>query len=239
MYTLYIANRNYSSWSLRPWLVMRELGIPFDERLMVFAPGSNHAAFRRFSPAGTVPCLVDSLVDGQADGECTVWESLAIVEYLAERHAGVWPADPAARAWARSAAAEMHAGFGNLRSLCPMSCGVRVRLHGVSDALARDLARIDELWTDGLTRFGGPWLGGAAFSAVDAFFAPVAFRVQTYGLELGAAAAAYVERLLALSGMVEWYTAALAEPWREPAHEAEAAAIGTVIADLRAPAAPA
>jgi glutathione S-transferase len=228
VYSLYIANRNYSSWSLRPWLLMRELGIPFEERLQVFAPGSNRAAFRRFSPSGTVPCLID--------GVQVVWDSLAITEYLAERHAGVWPSDPGARAWARCAAAEMHAGFGALRSLCSMNCGLRIRLAEQPAALTQDVARIEELWLDGLDRFGGPFLAGAAFSAVDAFFAPVAFRVQTYGLPLGETALAYAQRLLACPGMSAWYAAALAEPWREPAHEAEARAAGTLLADLRVPA---
>ncbi|MFM8355892.1 MAG: glutathione S-transferase family protein [Gammaproteobacteria bacterium] len=225
MYTLYIANRNYSSWSLRPWLLLDSLAIPFEEALQVFGPGSNRAAFQAFSPAGTVPCLVD--------GDVTVWESLAIVEYLAERHAGVWPASPLARAWARSAASEMHAGFSALRGICPMNCGIRVRLHEVPAALAADLARIEALWLDGLDRFGGPWLGGAGFTAVDAFFAPVAFRVQSYGLALGARADGYVRQLLALPGMVRWYALALAEPWREPQHEAEAAAVGVIERDLR------
>jgi glutathione S-transferase len=228
MYSLYIANKNYSSWSLRPWLLMRELGIPFEERLQVFTPGSNRTAFRRFSPAGTVPCLVD--------GERVVWDSLAITEYLAERHVGIWPTDPAARAWARSAAAEMHSGFGALRGICGMNCGLRVRLRAQSPALEQDRARVEELWLDGLDRFAGPFLAGAAFSAVDAFFAPVAFRVQTYDLPLGERALAYVSRLLRLPGMVAWYEAALAEPWREPDHEAEVGAAGEVLADLRAPA---
>jgi len=227
VYTLYIANRNYSSWSLRPWLLMRELGIPFEEQFRVFAEGSNREAFRACSRSGTVPCLVD--------GARTVWDSLAIVEYLAERHPDVWPADPDARAWARCAAAEMHAGFGSLRGTCPMNCGIRVRLGAQSTALAQDLARIDELWQEGLGRFGGPFLGGARFSAVDAFYAPVAFRVQTYGLPLSETAQAYVQRLLALAGMTAWYEAALREPWREAAHEVEAALAGTPVADLRAP----
>src|ERR1700748_212059 len=120
MYTLHIANKNYSSWSLRSWVLMRELGIAFNERLTVF-DGAGNAAFRSFSPTGKVPCLTD--------GDITVWDSLAIAEYLAERHPGVWPSAPAARAWARSAAAEMHSGFGELRNRCSMTCGLRVKLH--------------------------------------------------------------------------------------------------------------
>lgn len=227
MYELHIANRNYSSWSLRPWLLMRELRIAFSERMWLFEPGSNLGRFRSFSPSGRVPCLVD--------GASTVWDSLAIVEYLAERHQGVWPAATAARAFARSAACEMHSGFGELRNRCSMSCGVRVRMHAITPALAEDVARIDALWRDGLDRFGGPWLGGDAFTAVDAFFAPVAFRVQTYGLPLGNETSGYVARLLALPGMREWYAAALRETAREPMHEADVAQAGTIVEDLRAP----
>lgn len=228
MYTLYIANRNYSSWSLRAWILMRVLNIPFEERLMVFEDGSSWAAFRAFSPAGLVPCLHDA--------PTVVWDSLAIVEYLAERHPGVWPADAAARAWARSAAAEIHSGFQALRSACTMTCGQRIRLHDVSPALRRDLDRIGELWGAGLARFGGPYLAGDTFTAVDAFYAPVAFRAQTYGLEWPGAAGEYVQRLLALPAMQDWYAAALKESWREPGHEAEALAAGTIVADLRQPA---
>jgi glutathione S-transferase len=226
MYLLHIANRNYSSWSLRPWVLLRELGIPFHEELHFFRPVDNLAAFRAFSPSGRVPCLVD--------GDVVVWDSLAITEYLAERHPGVWPADPVARAFARSAAAEMHAGFPALRSECSMSVGVRVRLHAPSPALAADLARLEALWGDGLARFGGPWLAGARFTAADAFFAPVAFRVQTYGLALGPVAAGYVARLLALPAMQDWYAAGVAETVRDAPHDTEIAAVGTVTADYRA-----
>jgi glutathione S-transferase len=126
MYTLYIGNKNYSSWSLRPWVLMRVLDIPFEEKLVTFVPegyGASWETFRRFSPNGLVPCL--------HDGDTAIWESLAIAEYLAERHPGVWPGDPQARAWARCAAAEMHGGFGALRNVCSMNCGIRVRLHEV------------------------------------------------------------------------------------------------------------
>jgi glutathione S-transferase len=170
MYDLFIGNKNYSSWSLRPWVLMQELGIPFRERQVMF-DGTN-ASFREFSPTGKVPCLVD--------GQVTVWDSLSITEYLGERHAGVWPAEAVARAWARSAAAEMHSGFFALRNICTMNCGIRVKLAKVDDALRRDLGRLEELWADGLGRFGGPFLTGPRFCAVDAFFAPVAFRIQTY-----------------------------------------------------------
>ncbi|HEX9391739.1 MAG TPA: glutathione S-transferase family protein [Usitatibacteraceae bacterium] len=229
MYELYIANKNYSSWSLRPWLLMRELAIPFKEHLMPFERGSSWAAFRDFSPTGKVPCL--------RDGNAAIWDSLAISEYLAERHRGVWPADGGARAWARCAAAEMHSGFGALRERCSMNCGVRVRLDEITPALAKDIARLDELWGEGLTRYGGPFLAGKTFGAVDAFFAPVAFRAQSYGLEFTPDSKAYLARLLALPGMQSWYQDGLRETWREPDHEDEAVRAGTWLQDLRVPAA--
>ncbi|MBK6688749.1 MAG: glutathione S-transferase family protein [Deltaproteobacteria bacterium] len=228
MYQLYIANKNYSSWSFRPWLLLSELGLPFEEHLMVFDEGrGNYDAFRKFSPTGKVPCLVD--------GPVTVWDSLAIAEYLAERHPGVWPTDGVARAWARCAAAEMHSGFAVLRNQCGMNCGIRVRLHQQSPELKKDLARIDELWNDGLARFGGPFLAGPKFSAADAFFGPVAFRIQTYGLELSPRAMAYAQRLLGLASTQRWYQAALAEKWREKGHEEETLAAGVLLEDLRTP----
>jgi len=227
MTTLYIANKNYSSWSLRPWVLMRTLGIPFEEEIRPLVEGSCWNAYREFSPNGRVPCL--------HDGDTIIWESLAIVEYLAEHHPGVWPEDIKARAWARCAAAEMHAGFTTLRNDCPMSCGVRAKLASISSALQQDLDRIDELWNEGLDRFGGPFLAGNAFCAVDAFFAPVAFRIQTFDLQLGEAASAYTQRLLDLEPMRDWYDAALQETWRETAHDQEISSTGTVIADLRVP----
>ncbi|HEY0199999.1 MAG TPA: glutathione S-transferase family protein [Rhodanobacter sp.] len=226
MYTLYIANKNYSSWSLRPWVLLSELGIPFKERLSPFLPGSSWADFRAFSPTGRVPCL--------HDGDEVVWDSLAITEYLAERHAGVWPSDPHARAWARCAAAEMHAGFGALRTHCTMNCGLRIRLpESLSPSLHADATRIDELWNEGLARFDGPFLAGREFSAVDAFFAPVAFRVQTYGLALSRTGAGYAQRLLELSSMRRWYGDALRETWRDPDHENEAKQSGSLLEDFR------
>ncbi len=226
MYRLFIANKNYSSWSLRPWVLLRALDIPFEEVFYAFEPGGNHARFSTFSPTGTVPCLHDA---GQV-----VWDSLAIAEYLAERQPAIWPADAAARAWSRCVCAEIHAGFGALRSECSMSVGHRIRLHAPSEALQANLARLDALWQDGLERHGGPWLGGAAFSAADAFYAPVAFRVQTYGLALGPVARGYCDQLLAHPVMQAWQRDALAETLRDAGHEAEMLSYGTVIADLRA-----
>lgn len=223
MYQLFIANKNYSSWSLRPWVLMRQLGIPFEERL---APFGGPADFFGFSPTGKVPCLID--------GKTVVWDSLAITEYLAERHRGVWPVESTPRAWARCAAAEMHSGFFDLRGTCTMNCGVRVELKAFPAGLKSDLARIDALWNEGLARFGGPFLAGPDFTAVDAFFAPVAFRIQTYGLAMSPAARQYVDRMLALAPMQDWYAAALAEPWRDTEHELELAQVGTVLEDRRA-----
>jgi len=226
MYELFIANKNYSSWSLRPWLLMRQLALPFRERLLPFPDGGAWDAYRAVSPSGRMPCL--------HDGDTVVWDSLGITEYLAERHAGVWPTDPEARTWARCAAAEMHAGFGTLRERCTMNCGLRVRLRDIPPLLRRDIARLNELWNQGLARFGGPFLAGKDVTAVDAFFAPVAFRAQTYGLSFDETGAGYVARLLALPAMRSWYADALAETWREPGHEAEAEVAGTWLEDLRA-----
>lgn len=183
MLKLYIANRNYSSWSLRPWVLMKQLGIAFEEQLVPFNGADGAPDFRTFSPTGCVPCLVDN--------QQTIWDSLAITEYLAETHPHVWPASRPARAWARSAAAEMHSGFTTVRSICGMNCGLRVKLHEWPAALIDAWRRIDELWCEGLQRFGGPFLGGAAFGAADAFYAPVAFRVQTYAPSLSVGAAQY------------------------------------------------
>ena len=226
MYDLYIGNKNYSSWSLRPWVLMRELKIAFREHLVPFGDESSWQSYRKISPTGKVPCLVD--------GDTVVWDSLAIAEYLAERHAIVWPVAAGARAWARSAAAEMHSGFGELRGRCSMSCGVRVRLKEFPEALERELARLGALWVDGLRRFGGPFLAGEKFTAVDAFYAPVAFRIQTYGLPLDPGAVTYADRLLGTRAMQEWYADALKETLRDPPHDDEISQAGQVLQDLRA-----
>ncbi|QJR15877.1 glutathione S-transferase family protein [Usitatibacter palustris] len=224
MYTLYIGNKNYSSWSLRPWILMTELGIPFTERLIPFnEPG--YEPFASISPTAKVPCL--------HEGKDRVWDSLSIAEYLNERHKGVWPEDASARAWARSAAAEMHSGFGAVREICSMNCGVRIALHSVPDNLKKDIDRLGALWTEGVQRFGGPFLAGPKFTAVDAFYCPVAFRVQTYGVQLPPTAARYVETLLATRGMKKWYDEALQEVWRDLPHEEDTPKWGKVTQDLR------
>ena len=225
MLRLYIGNKNYSSWSLRPWILMKTLGVSFEECLVPFGSSSVGAGFKLFSPSGRVPCLIDD--------ERTVWDTLAITEYLAEVNPGVWPDDRDARAWARCVAAEMHSGFHKIREVCTMNCGLRVEVAHWSESLLSEWQRIDDLWCHGLLQYGGPFLAGASFTAADAFFAPVAFRVQTYTPQLSSDAVAYANRLLALPQMCEWYTAALAERWRDEPHEAEARAAGTWLQDLR------
>ena len=224
-YTLITANRNYSSWSLRPWLLMKALGIPFEDRLEPFVAASNYGAFRSFSPTGQVPVLID--------GDRTIYDSMGIALYLADRHEGVWPKDADARAWAMCAASEMHAGFSAIRNDCTMNVGVRVRPKPMSDALKANIARITELWHEGLARFGGPYLAGADLTAVDAFFAPVAWRVRTYGLDVGAAGQVWADHIIAHPAMQQWEAEALTETWREVGHEEELAACGDIIADYR------
>ncbi len=203
MYTLYIGNKNYSSWSLRGWLATRLSGAPFRE-LVVQLRGTYNPDNRAFSPTALVPAL--------HDGTTAVWDSLAISEYLAERHPGMWPADPVARAWARSIAAEMHSGFATLRNDMTMCIRERVDVRPWADALASNIARVEEIWTESRRRFGagGAFLCGA-FSLADVFYAPVAFRFQTYGVQPAGAAATYLKALLAHPFLREWEVAALAE----------------------------
>jgi glutathione S-transferase len=225
-YTLVTANRNYSSWSLRPWLLMRALGIGFADEVRPFAAADNYEAFRAFSPTGQVPVLLD--------GQRRMWDSLGITLYLAERHPGIWPEDEDARAFAQAIVAEMHGGFAALRNDCTMNVGVRVAPRPMSTELMRNVARLQEIFVQGLERFGGPWLAGPRFTAADAFYAPVAFRVRTFGLDVGPGQA-WVDHVLAHPAMKEWEAQALAEAWREAGHEAELAATGTITADYRRP----
>ena len=210
---LYIGNKNYSSWSLRAWLLLRQAGIPFEE-VALRLDFSEDSGFKRtvatVSPAGRVPVLVEA--DGFA-----VWETPAIAEYLAEKFPDktLWPADAKARARARSVTAEMHAGFADLRTHCPMNVEavlpeVGVRLLREQPGVGRDLARIVAIWQESLAAAAGPFLFGA-FSIADACFAPVCLRIRTYALPVPAAAAAYVERILGLPAMQAWIAAALEE----------------------------
>ncbi|KAK4460832.1 hypothetical protein QBC42DRAFT_298219 [Cladorrhinum samala] len=230
-YTLHITNKNYSSWSLRPWLLLRELSIPFTESLHPVVPGSyRQPQWKEFSPVAHVPCLhVRSPSPAGSDSESpplVLWESLAIVEFLAEEfpEKKIYPADRAARAWARSAVAEMHASFACLRSEMGQNVGLRVRIERPSPGLEKDLERIGELWEEGLGRFGGPFLAGKEFGAVDAFFAPVVLRLRTYvGMDryLTERGREYAGRIEGLEGVKAWVRDAVAEVWREEVHDKE------------------
>ncbi len=204
-YTLHIGEKNYSAWSARPWILMREVGIPFREERVSLQEDPAKAARLARLPAGRVPVL--------ADGDVLVWDSLAIAEYLAERHPGLWPADPVARAWARCICAEMHSGFMALRSEMSMDVRERRPRRKRSEAVVRDIARVEEIWTTTRRRFGagGPMLLGS-FGIADAFYAPVAFRFRTYGVDPAGEAGAYLRALLALPGMRQWEAEGAADP---------------------------
>jgi len=210
---LLIGDKVWSSWSMRPWLVLRRTGAPFTETLIRLRRETSEevrdAAIAAGSPTGLVPAL--------RDGEVTVWDSLAISEYLADRFpaAGLWPADPAARALGRAAAAEMHSGFASLRGECPMDLARREPAT-LSPATQENVRRIVELWRDLLARFGGPFLMGEAWSIADAFYTPVATRFRSYGVSLtdhgdDGTAGAYVTRLLQSPEYLEWEHGALTD----------------------------
>lgn len=205
MYTLIIGNKNYSSWSLRPWLALRAADIAFQEqKLGLFTPEFAQR-LSTLTPAGLVPVLLD--------GEFAVWDSLAICEYAAEQHphAGLWPAEPRARARARSLAAQMHSGFGQLRQLMPMN--IEAHLPGLDLSAAQDdIARVQALWRDTRAEFGqaGPFLFGR-FCIADAFFAPVVSRFTTYDVPAAGAAREYMDAVLALPAMQDWMRDARAE----------------------------
>jgi len=211
---LVIGNKNYSSWSFRPWLAMRVAGIAFAETVMSLDASDFKSHVTAMSGAGRVPVLID--------GETTVWESLAILEYLADKFAakGLWPRDASARAHARAAASEMHAGFAALRSQLPMNIRRPVKAHAVADDARADIARIDALWSECRARFGGEgqFLYGA-FGAADAMYAPVAWRFHTYAVEVSAVARAYMRTLMVLPACSAWREAALRESWVMPRNE--------------------
>jgi glutathione S-transferase len=214
--TLIIGNKNYSSWSFRPWIAMKAAGIPFEETVISLDAVDFKARVSAHSGTGKVPVLID--------GATTVWESLAILEYLAEKFPdrGLWPADPAARAHARTVASEMHAGFQPLRQHCPMNMWRPVVKRDVPEAVAANVERIDSLWTDCRARFGpgGPFLFGN-FGAADAMYAPVVSRFHTYGIEVGPVSNAYMAAVMALPAWAEWRAAAVKEPWVLPHDEVD------------------
>ena len=217
--TLYIGNKNYSSWSMRPWLALRMAGIPFDEVLIPLGgDGYGHgriAAVRAVSPTGRIPAL--------RVGEVTLWDSLAISEWAAEQRpdAGLWPTDATERALCRSVVCEMHAGFAALRNEAGMNIRRRTTPRAWSDETRDDITRLTTLWNDLRATHGhrGPHLFGARTLA-DAFFTPVATRVRTYGIAVDAVSARYVETLLADEDFAAWERAALAEPWSIPSTDA-------------------
>jgi glutathione S-transferase len=205
-FTLVIGNKNYSSWSLRPWMLLRHLGLAFDELQVVLSQPDTPAQIARHSPAGRVPVLLH--------GELALWESIAIGEYLCELTGNGWPRAPAARALARVVSAEMHAGFGALRNQWPMNARATGRRTPMTADLAADIRRIDALWSDCRRRFGahGPWLFGD-YSLADAMYAPVALRFRSYGATLSAPAQAYLDTTLADEPLRQWLADAALEPW--------------------------
>ncbi|KPF95652.1 glutathione S-transferase family protein [Rhodopseudomonas palustris] len=215
--TLVIGNKNYSSWSMRPWIALKATGIAFDEVMIPLYTGdADKRRILAFTDSGKVPVLVD--------GDVTIWDSLAIIEYAAERFpkAQLWPDDVAARAHARSVSAEMHSGFAALRSECGMNIHRPVGPKPLSDAARADIARIQQIWNDCRQRYGrsGPYLFGG-FSAADAMFAPVVQRFRTYAIELDPISQGYVAVMQALPAMREWTEAALAETLVIPRFETD------------------
>ncbi|CAN7353900.1 glutathione S-transferase family protein [Phenylobacterium sp. LjRoot225] len=201
---LVIGDKAWSSWSMRPWLVLKKAGAEFTEIPVALRQGDRTAAaIAPLSPSGHVPAL--------KDGELVIWDSLAICEYVAEKfpEARLWPEDPAVRALARAAVAEMHSGFASLRGECPMDLNATPKEAELSEATHKDLRRIARLWNDLLQRFGGPWLGGAEWGIVDAFYTPVASRFRTYGVHLsdfgdGGRGGEYAQRLLERPEFLAW-----------------------------------
>jgi glutathione S-transferase len=210
--TLVIGNKNYSSWSLRAWLLMKHAGVTFEEIVVVLDTPGTREALERAGPSGRVPVL--------RHGALTVWDSLAICEYVAELSGKGWPQKAEARAVARAVAAEMHSGFTTLRSLWPMNARARNRHTAVTGALEADIERVDEIWNDCRSRFGesGPWLFGE-YSIADAMYAPVVLRFNTYGARISQTARWYMASVLEDAALQEWLQAAKQEPWTIAADE--------------------
>ncbi|MEM6908743.1 MAG: glutathione S-transferase family protein [Pseudomonadota bacterium] len=204
---LYIGNKNYSSWSLRVWLTMKVCGVPFEEDLRPFDVANNYADFFEFAPHGKVPVLNDAGV--------TVWETLAILEYLADRFPrnGLWPADPRVKADARSIANEMHGGFMALRGACPMNMRRKIERIAIDEAVRKDIVRIEAIWDERLAAHGGPFLYGKDFTIADGMYAPVVNRLAIYQLSDHPAVRAYSDAITALPAWQEWADASAQEPW--------------------------
>lgn len=211
--TLYVGNKNYSSWSFRPWIAMEAAGVPFKDVVIPFDFAAGNPEFRKISPTGRVPVL--------HHGEVRVWESLAIIEYVAELfpEAGIWPKDRAERAEARAISMEMLSGFRALRGACPMNIRRTPGEIDLPEGVSDDVARIEAIWKAALARSGGPFLFGA-FSAADAMYAPVVNRFEIYRLTKDETVLAYMARVKAHPAWQKWQAAALAEPWIVPEDEA-------------------
>ncbi len=211
---LTIANKCYSSWSMRPWLVLRAFGFQFEETVIPLKQPDTAERIRAFSPTGKVPVLTD--------GEVKVWESLAIIQYLADTHPekSIWPAGRVAHAHALAISMEMHAGFQALRQACPMNLGKRFKTPALSDDAKANIERIEDVWRETRARFahGGPYLFGE-FTAADAMYAPIATRLDTYSIPVAADTRDYIEAVLSHPAFVAWRAAALAEPWVVSAYE--------------------
>jgi glutathione S-transferase len=211
---LVVGNKNYSSWSMRPWIGLKVAGIPFDEEVIPLYGEGAKAEILKHSPAGKVPILID--------GDVRVWESLAILEYAAEKFpdAHLWPADPAARAHARAISTEMHAGFAPLRNECGMNFWRPPGKRAVSAEAQANIARVQEIWSDARERYGagGPFLFGT-FTIADAMYAPVVSRFETYAVDVMPTVKAYMQAMIALPAWQEWRDAALREPWVIPTFE--------------------
>lgn len=210
---LYIGNKNYSSWSLRPWIAMEAAGVPFTDEVIPFDFPAGNPKFKAISPTGRVPVL--------HHGDVRVWESLAIIEYVAELFPdkGIWPKDAGARAEARAISMGMLSGFRALRNACPMNIRREPRAIALPDGVTDDVARIETIWKEALARSRGPFLFGA-FSAADAMYAPVVNRFETYRLTQDDTVLAYIARVKAHPAWQKWQAAALAEPWIVPEDEA-------------------
>jgi glutathione S-transferase len=205
-FTLVIGNKNYSSWSLRPWMLMRHLGLAFDEVQIPLSRPDTHARLAQHCPSGRVPVL--------RHGQLTIWESIAIGEYLCELSGDGWPRERAPRAHARVLSAEMHAGFHALRTQWPMNARAVGRRTPMTAELSADIQRIDALWSDSRARFGahGPWLCGD-YSLADAMYAPVALRFRSYGATVSPAAASYLDTVLHDAPLQQWLADAELESW--------------------------
>lgn len=208
MLKLVIANKLYSSWSLRPWMVLRAFAIPFEEIVVPLRLADSKARLAEVSPSGKVPVLID--------GDLAIWESLAIIEYVAEANPGkaIWPRDKAARAHARAISNEMHGGFMPLRQGCPMNLGARFKTPEMTESMQGNVSRFEAIWAETRALFGssGPYLFGD-FSAADAMFAPVVSRFESYQIPVNPETRAYMTTILAHPEFVAWRTGALKEPW--------------------------